>query len=31
MMTFDVYGRLFNDPSKDVELMDKMEQDLLAA
>ncbi len=31
MMTFDVYGHLFNDPSKDVELMDKMEQDLLAA
>ncbi len=31
MMTFDVYGHLFNDPSKDVEIMDKMEQDLLAA
>ena len=31
MMTFDVYGHLLNDPSKDVELMDKMEQDLLAA
>ena len=31
MMTFDVYGHLFIDPSKDVELMDKMEQDLLAA
>ena len=25
------HGYLFNDPSKDVELMDKMEQDFLAA
>lgn len=31
IMTFDVYGHLFNDPSKDVELMGKMETDLLAA
>jgi integrase len=30
-MTFDVYGHLFHDPEEDVELMAKMESDLLAA
>ncbi|WP_169568162.1 tyrosine-type recombinase/integrase [Sneathiella limimaris] len=30
-MTYDVYGHLFHDPSEDVELMAKMEQDLWAA
>lgn len=30
-MTFDVYGHLFHNPEKDVELMDKMEVELLAA
>jgi integrase len=30
-MTFDVYGHLFHDPEKDVELMGEMERGLLAA
>ncbi len=30
-MTYDVYGHLFHDPAKNVQLMEKMEQDLLAA
>lgn len=30
-MTYDVYGHLFHDPAKDVDLMGAMEQGLLAA
>lgn len=30
-MTFDVYGHLFHDPAKDVDLMGEMERGLLAA
>ncbi len=30
-MTYDVYGHLFHDPAKDVDLMDEMERGLLAA
>ncbi|GGC23668.1 site-specific integrase [Novosphingobium marinum] len=30
-MTYDVYGHLFHDPAKDVDLMSEMERDLLAA
>lgn len=30
-MTFDVYGHLFHDPAKDVELMGQMERGVLAA
>jgi integrase len=30
-MTYDVYGHLFHDPAKDVDLMGEMERDLLAA
>lgn len=31
IMTFDVYGHLFHDPAEDAKLMEKMEQELLAA
>lgn len=30
-MTYDVYGHLFHDPAKDVDLMGEMERDLLVA
>lgn len=30
-MTYDVYGHLFHDPAKDVDLMSEMERGLLAA
>lgn len=30
-MTYDVYGHLFHDPAKDVDLMSEMERELLAA
>lgn len=30
-MTYDVYGHLFHDPAKDVDLMGEMERGLLAA
>lgn len=30
-MTYDVYGHLFHDPAKDVDLMDEMERGLMAA
>lgn len=30
-MTYDVYGHLFHDPVKDVDLMDEMVRGLLAA
>ncbi len=30
-MTYDVYGHLFHDPTKDVDLMDEMERGLMAA
>jgi len=30
-MTYDVYGHLFHDPAKDVDLMEEMERGLLAA
>ena len=30
-MTYDVYGHLFHDPAKDVDLMGEMERELLAA
>ncbi len=29
-MTYDVYGHLFHDPAKDVDLMGEMERGLLA-
>ncbi len=31
MITFDTYGHLFTRAEDDVELFDKMEQDLMAA
>ncbi|NQY32103.1 MAG: hypothetical protein HRT56_02890 [Coraliomargarita sp.] len=30
-MTYDVYGHLFHDPAKDVDLMGEMERGVLAA
>jgi hypothetical protein len=30
-MTYDVYGHLFRDPAKDVDLLGEMERELLAA